>query len=197
MLTILLFWVKTLGRGFCRATSMKLVRAFSSNRSRDQAPASPGNALVLHFLRYMEMEPLITGIMYLSAMNIRILDNSSTVLASAQFNAPINSFFTSRKVVANLFAQLDQQNQHRVSRCKLEQKCLVFIQFQGREIEAVRDFGRPGRALARYPHFGPGLPIKQYQNVTVESPIPRVARSSRQAGGLSFSYVLVSCNTTT
>ncbi len=70
---------------------------------------------MLHYFNTWKWDPLITGIMYLSAMNIRILDNSSTVLASAQFNAPINRFFTSRKVVANMFAQLDQQNQHRVA----------------------------------------------------------------------------------
>jgi hypothetical protein len=83
-------------------------------RTPHRAPASPGNAPVLHYLDTWKWDQLITGIMYLSAMNIRILDNSSTVLASAQFNAPINSFSTSRKVVANMFAQLDQKNQHLV-----------------------------------------------------------------------------------
>ncbi|HEY5779351.1 MAG TPA: hypothetical protein VIT00_11480 [Terrimicrobiaceae bacterium] len=82
--------------------------------SGNQAPASPGNALVLHYVDTLKWDQLVTGIMYLSAMNIRILDHSSTVLASAQFNAPINRFFTSRKVVADMFAQLDQQNQHLV-----------------------------------------------------------------------------------
>jgi hypothetical protein len=65
---------------------------------------------VLHYLDTWSWDWLITGIMYLSAMNIRIVDGNSEVLASAQFNAPINSFSTSHKVVANMFGQLDQQN---------------------------------------------------------------------------------------
>lgn len=69
---------------------------------------------MLHYVDTWKWDPLITGIIYLCAMNIRILDNSSTVLASTQFNAPINRFSTSRKVVADMFAQLDQQNQHLV-----------------------------------------------------------------------------------
>ena len=86
-------------------------RGFRVIDSRDQAPVSPGNALVLHYLDTWSWDWLVTGIMYLSAMNIRIVDNASEVLASAQFNAPVNSFSTSHKVVANMFAQLDQQNQ--------------------------------------------------------------------------------------
>ena len=49
--------------------------------------------------------------MYLSSLNIRIIDgNSSEVLATARFNAAMKTFPHSQTVVANLFTQLDQQN---------------------------------------------------------------------------------------
>ena len=55
-------------------------------------------------------------VMYLSSLDIRILDGSSSeVLATARFNAAMNTFPHSQTVVAKLFTQLDQQNQSLVA----------------------------------------------------------------------------------
>jgi len=54
--------------------------------------------------------------MYLSSLDIRILDGSSSeVLATARLNAAMNTFPHSQTVVAKLFTQLDQQNQSLVA----------------------------------------------------------------------------------
>ena len=87
-------------------------RGFRVIDSRDHAPASASNALVVYYLDHWNFDLIWLPVMYLSSLNIRIIDgNSSEVLATARFNAAMNTFPRSQTVVANLFTQLDQQNQ--------------------------------------------------------------------------------------
>jgi hypothetical protein len=87
-------------------------RGFRVIDSRDHTPASASNALVVHYLDHWNFDLIWLPVMYLSSLSIRIIDgNSSEVLATARFNAAMNTFPRSQKVVANLFTQLDQQNQ--------------------------------------------------------------------------------------
>jgi hypothetical protein len=90
-------------------------RGFRVIDSADNEPASASNALVVHYLDRWNFDLIWLPVMYLSSLNIRVIDgNSSEVLATARFNAAMNTFPRSQTVVANLFAQLDQQNQPRV-----------------------------------------------------------------------------------
>jgi hypothetical protein len=87
-------------------------RGFRAIDSRDHAPASTSNALVVQYLDHWNFDLIWLPLMYLSSLNIRIIDgNSSEVLATARFNAAMNTFPRSQKVVENLFTQLDHQNQ--------------------------------------------------------------------------------------
>jgi hypothetical protein len=87
-------------------------RGFRVIDSREHAPTSVSNALVVHYLDHWNFDLIWLPVMYLSSLNIRIIDgNSSEVLATARFNAAMNTFSRSQTVVANLFTQLDQQNQ--------------------------------------------------------------------------------------
>ena len=87
-------------------------RGFRVIDSRDHAPASASNALVVYYLDHWNFDLIWLPVMYLSSLNIRIIDgNSSEVLATARFNAAMNTFPRLQTVVANLFTQLDQQNQ--------------------------------------------------------------------------------------
>ena len=86
-------------------------RGFRGIDSGNHGPISTSNALVLHYLDRWNFDLLWLPVMYLSALNIRIIDgNSSEVLATARFNAAINTFQSSQKVVANLFAEMDSQH---------------------------------------------------------------------------------------
>jgi hypothetical protein len=83
-------------------------RGFRVIDSRDRAPASASNALVVHYLDHWNFDLIWLPVMYLSSLNIRIIDgNSSEVLATARFNAAMNTFPRSQTVVTNLFTQLD------------------------------------------------------------------------------------------
>jgi hypothetical protein len=74
------------------------------------------NALVVHYLDHWNFDFIWLSVMYLSSLNIRIIDGSSSeVLATARFNAAMNTFPRSQTVVAKLFTQLDQQNQSLVA----------------------------------------------------------------------------------
>jgi hypothetical protein len=87
-------------------------RGFRVIDARDVAPQSPGNALIVHYLDRWNFDLIWLPVMYLSSLNIRIIDgNSSEVLATARFNAAMNTFPRSQTVVAKLFAQFDQQNE--------------------------------------------------------------------------------------
>lgn len=86
-------------------------RGFRVIDSRDRTPASASNALVVHHLDPWNFDLIWLSVMYLSSLNIRIIDGNSSVLATARFNAAMNTFPRSQTVVANLFTQLDQQNQ--------------------------------------------------------------------------------------
>ena len=91
-------------------------RGFRVIDSRDRTPASASNALVVHYLDHWNYDFIWLPAMYLSSLNIRIIDgNSSEVLATARFNAAMNTFPHSQTVVAKLFTQLDQQNQSLVA----------------------------------------------------------------------------------
>ena len=60
--------------------------------------------------RPLEIDLIWLPVMYLSSLNIRIIDgNNSEVLATARFNATMNTFPRSQTVVANLFTQLDRR----------------------------------------------------------------------------------------
>jgi hypothetical protein len=87
-------------------------RGFRVIDARDALPRSPGNALVVRYLDRWSYDFIWLPAMYLSSLNVRIIDGStSEVLATARFNAAMNTFPRSQTVVAKLFAQFDQQNQ--------------------------------------------------------------------------------------
>jgi hypothetical protein len=82
-------------------------RGFRVIDSYDRQPANVKGALVLHYLDTWKWDWLVTGLMHLSTLSIRIMDSNSEILATTQFNAPVNSFRSSRSVVTEMFVQLD------------------------------------------------------------------------------------------
>jgi hypothetical protein len=93
-------------------TSELQKRGFRVIDSRDHAPRSASNAIIVHYLDRWNFDFIWLPVMYLSSLNIRIIDgNNAEVLATARFNAAMNTFPRSPTVVANMFTHLDQQDQ--------------------------------------------------------------------------------------
>ena len=70
-------------------------RGFRVIDSRDHAPASVSNSLVVHYLDHWNFDLIWLPVMYLSSLNIRIIDgNSSEVLATAPLQCRDEYFST-------------------------------------------------------------------------------------------------------